>query len=225
MITRKESLLVPFKLQVIAVHPLAANQLVQILSENRSLLAQPPVLDFDAVPLHISSRLFIVDVHLLPTELSRLLRFLRMRCRGARFLVLVPKRNYEENEVLRLLYLGVEGIMAFSDRLRAELPAAVDVILNGGKWAPQHLVRKYQLQMSSFRRKESRSKFCLTGRENQVFEMLVRRFSNGEIAEALGISERTVKFHVSNVFLKLGVRRRTDLVRSLLGYPTRVLTY
>ncbi|MGH9814222.1 MAG: response regulator transcription factor, partial [Candidatus Acidiferrales bacterium] len=102
----------------------------------------------------------------------------------------------------------------------AELPTAVSVILSGGAWTLPHLLKRYQFQMSSFRSQESRSKLSLTGRENQVFEMLVRRFSNKEIAEALGISERTIKFHVSNIFHKLRVKRRAGLVDRLLDYPS-----
>lgn len=214
-------LVVTRKLQVVARHPLAVRQLVQTISENQGLLAQPPVLDLDALPRHLSPRLFIVDVHLLPIELSKLLRLLRMRCRGARFLVLVSEHAYKEAEILRLLYLGVDGILAFSDKLATNLLAAVDVILGDEMWAPPHLVRRYKAQMDSSRRTISKPQNHLTGREQEVFEMLVRRFSNREISEVLGVSERTVKFHVSNILPKLGIRRRSDLIGSLLGSPTR----
>jgi DNA-binding CsgD family transcriptional regulator len=45
---------------------------------------------------------------------------------------------------------------------------------------------------------------------------LLENFSNKEIAKRLRISERTAKFHVSNVLAKYGVRRRADLI--LLSY-------
>jgi DNA-binding NarL/FixJ family response regulator len=52
----------------------------------------------------------------------------------------------------------------------------------------------------------------LTPREHSVLEHLARGLANKQIAAALGISERTVKFHVSSVFAKLGAANRTDAV-------------
>jgi two-component system nitrate/nitrite response regulator NarL len=45
-----------------------------------------------------------------------------------------------------------------------------------------------------------------------VLEHLARGLANKQIAAALGISERTVKFHVSSVFEKLGAGNRTEAV-------------
>ena len=52
----------------------------------------------------------------------------------------------------------------------------------------------------------------LTGREKQVLEQLALGKTNKEIAVELVISERTVKFHVSSIFAKLGVGNRTEAV-------------
>jgi DNA-binding NarL/FixJ family response regulator len=53
---------------------------------------------------------------------------------------------------------------------------------------------------------------ALTPREREVLERLARGLANKQIAAALGISERTVKFHVSAVFAKLGAANRADAV-------------
>lgn len=54
---------------------------------------------------------------------------------------------------------------------------------------------------------------CLTESERRILAPLLRGETNGEIAAEVGISERTVKFHVSNILRKLRVSTRGDLVR------------
>ncbi len=56
----------------------------------------------------------------------------------------------------------------------------------------------------------------LTKREREVFVLLVKNKSTREIAEKLGISEKTVRNHISNVMQKLGVKGRASAVVELL---------
>lgn len=53
----------------------------------------------------------------------------------------------------------------------------------------------------------------LTERESEVLGLLSRGLANKQIAAALGISEHTVKFHVSSIYTKLNVTNRTEAVR------------
>jgi DNA-binding CsgD family transcriptional regulator len=53
----------------------------------------------------------------------------------------------------------------------------------------------------------------LTPREVQVLELLAEGLPNKSIAERLGISDQTVKFHVASISGKLGAANRTDAVR------------
>ena len=59
-------------------------------------------------------------------------------------------------------------------------------------------------------------KGILTKREQQVFEMLIKNKSTRDIALELGISEKTIRNHISNVMQKLGVKGRTQAVIELL---------
>ena len=54
---------------------------------------------------------------------------------------------------------------------------------------------------------------ALTPREIEVLELLAEGLPNKTIAQRLGISDQTVKFHVASLFGKLGASTRTELVR------------
>jgi len=54
----------------------------------------------------------------------------------------------------------------------------------------------------------------LTERETEVLGLLSKGLANKQIAVALGISEHTVKFHVSSIYTKLNVTNRTEAVRA-----------
>lgn len=59
-------------------------------------------------------------------------------------------------------------------------------------------------------------KDILTEREQEVFDLLVLNKSTKEIAAFLGISEKTVRNHISNAIQKLGVKGRAQAVVELI---------
>ena len=60
------------------------------------------------------------------------------------------------------------------------------------------------------------SKSILTNREREVFLLLIKNNTTSEIARILGISEKTVRNHISNVIQKLGVKGRAQAVIELI---------
>lgn len=56
----------------------------------------------------------------------------------------------------------------------------------------------------------------LTPREKEIFELLTLNKSTSDVASILGISEKTVRNHISNVMQKLEVKSRYNAVIELL---------
>lgn len=56
----------------------------------------------------------------------------------------------------------------------------------------------------------------LTARESEIFNLLSKNLDTMEIAYKLGISEKTVRNHISNVIQKLGVKGRSQAIIELV---------
>ena len=56
----------------------------------------------------------------------------------------------------------------------------------------------------------------LTKRERQIFRLLIQNQSTQDIASNLGISEKTVRNHISNVIQKMNVKGRTQAIIELI---------
>lgn len=59
-------------------------------------------------------------------------------------------------------------------------------------------------------------KRILTRREQEIFDLLAKNKTTKEIADILGISQKTVRNHVSNTMQKLGVKGRCNAILELL---------
>jgi DNA-binding NarL/FixJ family response regulator len=94
----------------------------------------------------------------------------------------------------------------------------------GGFWVPRETLSRFVdsiLSTTQGRRLRTDAPGELSRREQEVLSSLLENLANKEVASRLNISERTVKFHVSNLLAKFGVRRRADLI--LLCYQRRNL--
>jgi NarL family two-component system response regulator YdfI len=87
-----------------------------------------------------------------------------------------------------------------------ELCAAIHALSQG------LIVGPYQLLFSSSE-EETFARGPLTDREAEVLALLAKGLANKQIAVGLGISEHTVKFHVSSIYTKLNATNRTQAVR------------
>ncbi len=64
-----------------------------------------------------------------------------------------------------------------------------------------------------------RMQYKLTRRETDMVRRVLDGLTNNEIAEDCGISEQTVKDHLSNIYIKCGVHNRFELICTLMNSP------
>jgi NarL family two-component system response regulator LiaR len=213
----------PLKVCILSPHPLALAEFSRVLS--------PPV--FQALTTHLDSMLapelrrlalpqapvYVVDACGPQHVTAALIANVRERSPSARLLVVSEEFNSVESH--DLLRLGAKGLLTYAEAPE-QLPRALPPVAAGGFWIPRALLSAFVdsvLESTRGRRLEMESAGELSQREQEVLDALLENLVNKEIGSRLNISERTVKFHVSNVLRKFGVRRRADLI--LLCYQKR----
>lgn len=140
--------------------------------------------------------------------------------RNAAARLLVVAERFGEEDSFPLLRLGVKGLLSSSE-VSQHLARAVREVAAGGFWVPRAVLSRFVDATLAKVRRPGRDAATgqLSRREREVHELLLDNFSNKEIARRLHMSERTVKFHVSNLLAKHRVKRRADLI--LLSFAER----
>lgn len=113
--------------------------------------------------------------------------------------------------ILGAVRAGAKGYL-LKGAPREEIFNAIRVVSQGGSLLQPIVVTKLLQQISISPEEETSENVPLTDREIEVLKLLGRGKTNKEIAGALVITERTVKFHVSSILMKLGAGNRTEAV-------------
>jgi DNA-binding NarL/FixJ family response regulator len=202
-----------FVVQVISSHPVFAASVSQALAQDTSLRRQVSVRTHygeDGKILHLPA-LFLLDLCGPGPQPSVLCGLLRRKYPGSKFLCLISPDQDHEEYMLKLFFAGVEGIVCLKRRWPTELRRAVRDVLNGQLSIPPLVLQKYARETNSLLEADNGLHKLLTAREVQVAHLALRQFSTRSIAGELNISERTVKFHIANIFLKTGASNRRQL--------------
>lgn len=137
---------------------------------------------------------------------------LRLRSTFPAIPVVVVSATEDAATIRRALDLGASGFIPKSSSM-PEIRAAISAVLAGDIWIPPHLGTGGE-EGAEFTELAQRLK-TLTPQQSRVLSMLGEGLLNKQIAYELGVSEATVKAHVSAVLLKLGVDSRTQAVIAL----------
>ena len=125
--------------------------------------------------------------------------------------VLLPELN--DASAFALLRLGVKGLLPYA-LVPRELSRAASQVADGGYWVPRDMLSRFVdsilPELTGSKCLESSTE--ISRREREVLDLLLDNLSNKEIAGKLFVSERTIKFHVSNLLAKFHVQRRADLI-------------
>lgn len=128
---------------------------------------------------------------------------------GSRVRVLVLSAHDSESYVMELLENGAAGYLTKEEALDNIVDAVRGVARGEAGWYS----RRAAASIASAVRRHPQDPATLTERESEILKLVAEGWKNGRIAEELSLSERTVRFHLTNVYDKLGVSSRAEAMR------------
>ncbi|NLX01617.1 MAG: response regulator transcription factor [Syntrophomonadaceae bacterium] len=114
---------------------------------------------------------------------------------------------YEDEEVVDMVKAGVSAYV-LKDVAGSELIDTINRVMQGEVVIHPRVANRLVRELS--RNEKKKNDVRLTKRESDVLSLLVKGHSNKEMADAMFISEKTVKNHLTSIFRKLGVKDRTQ---------------
>jgi len=133
--------------------------------------------------------------------------------------VVILADDLDAGRLLAFLESGVRAVVCRSGPSQDVVRAVHGAIDGAGFIAPEFAgVVIAALRASAPGQQGRRPGFAsLTVRERAVLDVICKGMTNREIAGVLQVSEKTVKFHVSNVLAKMEVRNRAQLIANVAG--------
>ena len=125
--------------------------------------------------------------------------------------VLILSNYLDDDKVFGVLKAGAKGYL-IKETNPQDLRQAVRAVYQGKSALDPAVQRKLVDQFAQTNGKSASSKDNLTEREQEVLRLMAQGLTNPQIGHKLSIAEGTVRFHVSNVLKKLGLKNRTQAV-------------
>lgn len=130
----------------------------------------------------------------------------KIRAEGLPVRVLMLSGLEDEHTLKAMIDAGADGVTLKSDAPQVTL-SAIQLVAAGHMALPQS-ARRYLFAPSLVDPLAAAN--ALTEREEEILGCIAKGHSNTQIALTLNVSENTVKFHLRNVYAKLGVGNRTE---------------
>lgn len=127
---------------------------------------------------------------------------------GSPVRVLALSAYDDEDYIMELLATGAAGYLCKEEAPETIVEAVRGVARGEEGW----FSRRVTARMASAARKQQQPPVTLTEREEEVLKYLAEGWTNNRIAAQLNVTERTVRFHLTNLYDKIGVGSRAEAV-------------
>jgi DNA-binding NarL/FixJ family response regulator len=126
--------------------------------------------------------------------------------------ILILTMHEDDESVFAAVQAGARGYLVKGAR-QAELVRAVRSVAEGGAVFGPEIARRMVDFFAAAAQASAVAAFPeLTGREREILDLIARGRANGQIADQLGLSTKTVRNNVSNIFTKIQVVDRAQAI-------------
>ena len=141
----------------------------------------------------------------------------RMKKEYPNIKILVLTTFYDDQNITRAIANGADGYL-LKDSGKDAILGAISQIMNGRTVIDNKVMQRLAALMSGGSNTVNASLLdVLTDREKEICTMLAEGLTNKQIAEALYISEGTVKNYISSIYDKTGIHDRAKLIVTIKG--------
>ncbi len=153
----------------------------------------------------VNADILLLDINM--PDINGLQLLTNIKQKNNRIKIIMLTIHNEPEYMNKAMNLGADGYV-LKDSESNVLTEAIQQVINGERFIDQCLVPYYFSDTHKIYKKESGD--ALTDREIEVLILMTQGLYNKEIGYKLGISEKTVKNHASNIFRKINVSDRTQ---------------
>jgi DNA-binding NarL/FixJ family response regulator len=164
----------------------------------------------DCTPVHNNIfQVLIIDICSVPDWVAC---FEIWQSNGGTVIALASSEPQNIDVQVQMLHLGAAAILTFNDNLADQLPKALHAVIEGRSWIRREVLNSYLARARTAVHNLSLFDRGLTAREKEILGLLRQNLTNRILAHKLAISERTIKFHVTNILRKLNLTKRRELI-------------
>jgi len=193
---------------VVDDHPIVRDGLVAVLQDQTDLDvvgAAASAEDALALAERLGPDVVLLDLDLPGMDGVTVLPLLRALVQAPR--VLVFTAYADDEQVFGAVKAGAAGYLLKGAEV-AEIVRAIQVVRDGGSYLAPFIAARVLDAVGATQRSSTQ----LSAREDEVLRLLAQGLVTKQIASSLGITERTVKFHVASILVKLGANNRAQAI-------------
>jgi DNA-binding NarL/FixJ family response regulator len=159
----------------------------------------------------LSPDVLLLDLSMPGPSAAATVQFVQKECPKVKILILTAYKD--EIYVRDLIKLGVSGYV-LKDEVPETLVRAIHGVAEGDTWLSHTILEIITKPPTDLKSQDH----TLTDREQDVICLIAKGYTNSQIAQALGITEGTIKNHVVSLYTKLNIHARAEAVVRAIEY-------